>query len=260
MMKDKKWILIVGLLVLMILPLVIQVVPSFFIDITKLERLYPVFSSEQKKFTWVNKKPSHWRNLNGISINLRLAIILSEDWAFYEHAGVDTNQLTKIFSSFLDSGKIKRGGSTISQQLVKNAFLSSERTIARKLKEFILVKRLESRYSKDKILENYLNILHLGKNIYGVERGARYYFNKSAQDIRAREASFMAMLLPSPEKYSESFKNKKLTDFALKRVNSILDKMVLAKAISKEEASIYKKDVFEWERNVFSEEPDSIQL
>lgn len=214
-------------------------------DIEKLHNGYVAYSIENNSeakvsYKVVTKKPKTWKSLNQISTHLVNAVLLSEDWSFYEHDGVDYKQVAEALDDGLN-GKKLRGASTISQQVVKNVFLSSERSYWRKLKEMGITFWLEYKLSKDKILEVYLNIAHWGEGVYGAEGAARYYFSKSAGALNPLEAAYLATLLPSPVRYGESFRKKELTDFARNNINSILDKMVVAKKLSSEEAYRYKR-------------------
>jgi monofunctional biosynthetic peptidoglycan transglycosylase len=140
-----------------------------------------------------------------------------------------------------------RGASTITQQMVKNVFLSESRTIWRKAHEIILSQKVEKVLTKDRILETYLNCIEYGPGIYGIKKAALYYFKKVPSALTPREGAFLAMLLPSPKKYSVSFRKKRLSHFAQMRVKVILKKMRMGKAITREqyESEILQK--FSWE-------------
>lgn len=211
-------------------------------DIAKLKKGYVSHYTKDKEVFYkvVDKRPKGWKSLKDISIHLRNAVILSEDWSFYEHAGVDYRQVVEAVDDGLN-GKRLRGASTISQQVVKNVFLSSERSFWRKTKEWVITYWLEYELTKDKIYEVYLNMVHWGEGIYGVEEAARYYFSKSAFALNPLESAYLATLLPSPVRYGESFRKKELTDFARNNINDILDKMVMAKKLTQEEAYRYKR-------------------
>lgn len=137
------------------------------------------------------------------------AFIATEDKRFYNHGGVDFKGILRAGARNIFSGKLKEGGSTISQQLVKNAYLSGEKTLARKFKEIKLARLLEKRYSKDKILEIYLNTIYFGKGIYGISDAAKRYLGKDVSDIDAAESAILAGVIKSPRKYNpvDNFKN-----------------------------------------------------
>ncbi len=180
-------------------------------------------------------KSSNYVRLSQISPNIRNAIIISEDVSFYNHNGFDTHELKNSLAKNIKKMSFARGGSTITQQLAKNLFLTSEKTLTRKLKEFILTYKIEKKYSKDVILERYLNVIEFGKGIYGVKAASEYYFQKPPSMISPLEAAFLAFLLPNPGKYSVSFKNKELTPFARGRIQDILFKMNHYKKIQPDE-------------------------
>lgn len=173
--------------------------------------------------------------LNNIAPSLRKAVLVTEDSAFYEHNGFDLKELKNSLETNLEKGRFARGGSTITQQLVKNLFLSKEKTLQRKFMEALITLRVERVLSKNEILERYLNVVQFGKDMFGVKAAARAYFNKSASELTVAESAFLAMLLPNPEAYSKSFHMKKLTPFADKRLNQIVDRLYAFHKIDVEE-------------------------
>jgi monofunctional biosynthetic peptidoglycan transglycosylase len=162
-------------------------------------------------------------------------VIISEDAGFYGHHGFDYDEIRNSFKENIAKGAFARGGSTISQQLSKNLFLSKDKSIIRKLKEFIITQRIEQTYKKNVILEKYLNVIELGPHVYGVKDGAQYYFQKTPAAVTPLEGAFLAFLLPNPEKYGVSFKKKELTPFARARLKDILYKMNYYKKITNDE-------------------------
>lgn len=208
-----------------------------FNDIGKLESHYvqvDVLKTGGVNYKIVSKKPRGWVLLKDISLNAKKAIMLSEDWFFYGHDGVDISQLKEATLDAMNGEKL-RGASTISQQVTKNLFLNNDRTIKRKFRELLITLYLEKKVSKDKIFEIYLNIIQYGKGLYGIKSASRKYFKKSPKKLTAKEGAFLAMLLPSPVRYSQSFREKKLTKFAKSTVDKIIDKMVLAKVLTKKQ-------------------------
>ena len=161
--------------------------------------------------------------------------MVSEDWAFYQHHGYDPNQIKEALNKDVAERRFARGASTITQQVAKNVFLDSEKNMGRKLKEFLLAVKIEEKFKKPKILEVYLNVIEFGEGLYGIGPAARFYFSKAPKDLTAKEGAFLAMLLPSPKKYSVSFREKRLTKYARRTVNSILGKLVQARYITEEE-------------------------
>ncbi|MCI5077778.1 transglycosylase domain-containing protein [Oricola sp.] len=130
------------------------------------------------------------------------AVIAIEDKRYYSHFGVDPVGLARAFVTNLTSGRLVQGGSTLTQQLAKNLFLSPDRTVGRKVQEVLLSFWLEHEYSKDQILEMYLNRMYFGSGSYGVEAASRRYFNKSARDVTLPEAALLAGLLKAPSRLS----------------------------------------------------------
>ena len=133
---------------------------------------------------------------------LRNAIIAVEDARFYSHFGVDVRGILRAAYANFRHGRVVEGGSTITQQLAKVLFLTPDRSFSRKVKEALLALELEKRYSKDRLLELYLNQVYMGHGAYGVEAAARMYFGKSVQDLTLPEAALLAALPRSPGNYS----------------------------------------------------------
>src|SRR5687768_15456313 len=124
------------------------------------------------------------------------AVIAAEDRDFYEHSGVSVRGIIRAAWANLTGGEVQQGGSTITQQYVKNAVLEDpERTITRKVKEAVLAIKLERRYSKDEILDFYLNTIYLGRGAYGIEAAARSYFDKHAGELTLGETAFLAGII-----------------------------------------------------------------
>lgn len=135
-------------------------------------------------------------------------VVVAEDSRFYQHEGVDTEAIKKAFEYNWSKGKIVYGGSTISQQTIKNLFLSNSRNPLRKLHELILTYMMEYNVGKKRILEIYLNIAELGKGLYGVEAASRHYFNKPVEEITLDESIELAATLPSPVKHNPDTKTE----------------------------------------------------
>lgn len=163
--------------------------------------------------------------LRSISKHVQNAVIVSEDSAFYQHHGFDWDEMQKSFEKDMDKGVYARGGSTITQQLAKNVYLTQEKSIFRKIREAMITVQLEKTLTKSEILEKYLNVVQFGENLYGVGPAAQFYFHKSAADLTPAEGAFLAFLLPNPKKYSQSFRQKKLTSFAGRQVRVIVDRL-----------------------------------
>ena len=139
--------------------------------------------------------------LSRISPALARAVVVAEDARFYEHAGVDWEAVRDAFEKNWDSGNLRHGGSTITQQLAKNLYLSPRRSPWRKLREWAIAARLEAALSKRRILEIYLNVVEFGPRTFGAEAAARRYFGKPASDLSDLEAATLAAVIPSPRIY-----------------------------------------------------------
>ena len=133
---------------------------------------------------------------------MKSAVVAAEDASFYSHEGLNYFGILRALLVNLRSGRTAQGGSTITQQVVKNVLLTNERTFARKIRELILARRIEQELTKDEILELYLNHIYFGHGRYGIEEAARYYFGKSARDVQLAEAATLAGLVKGPSIYS----------------------------------------------------------
>src|SRR5688572_1995685 len=153
--------------------------------------------------------------------HLKSAFLAAEDAGFYEHEGLDYLGLVRALAKNLAAGRVKQGGSTITQQVVKNVLLDQERSYRRKVRETILAYEIERTLSKDQILAMYMNQLYLGHGRYGVEEAALYYFGKHVDGVDPAESALLAGIISSPEHYSPR-KNEKL---ALERRHYVLSQM-----------------------------------
>lgn len=203
---------------------------------------------ESFEVDFVSEKPKNWITLNEIGPSVKWSTIFSEDWSFYDHEGIDYKQLGIALEESWKEKKLSRGASTITQQVVKNLFLSSERSLTRKINEYILTVLLEKMSNKKWILEQYFNLAQYGDKLYGVKPAAYFYFKKPPSNLSYREAAFLAMLLPSPKRYSQSFRQKQLTNFARRQVGHILDKLVIGHIITKEQRDVEKYRYYAWEK------------
>ncbi len=143
-----------------------------------------------------------WSPLSRISPYAVKAVIIAEDDKFWSHEGFDFEAIQKAIEKDLQKRSFKAGGSTISQQLVKNLYLTPAKNPVRKLKEALLTWRLERNLSKRRIIELYLNVAEWGEGIFGIEAAARHYFGKGADALTAREAAALAVVLPGPLRYN----------------------------------------------------------
>lgn len=170
------------------------------------------------------------------------AFLSAEDDKFFEHKGVDYFGLVRAMFANFKAGRVVQGGSTITQQVAKSLLLTSERSITRKVKDFILAQRIEEKLNKNEILHLYLNQVYLGNGFYGVKAAARGYFKKELKDVTVAEAAMLAGLLVAPGKYSPYVNPVP----AKKRQNYVLERMYKLKKITKEEyeASVKEKTVY----------------
>jgi monofunctional biosynthetic peptidoglycan transglycosylase len=162
-----------------------------------------------------------WVSYTRISQNLKRAVLVAEDDAFWQHEGIDMEQLKISIRNDIEKGKAIRGGSTITQQLAKNLYLSPSRDPVRKLRELIIARRLEAELSKARILEIYLNVIEWGDGIWGAEAAARSYFGTSAASLSAEQAALLAGAIINPRVYSPAHPNARL----LRRQRIILSRM-----------------------------------
>jgi monofunctional biosynthetic peptidoglycan transglycosylase len=141
-----------------------------------------------------------WVEFDTIPNLLKDTIRISEDAAFYQHRGIDFSELKEAIKKNWEKGKYVRGGSTITQQLAKNLYLSPHKSILRKIKEYFIARRLESHLSKIRIFSLYLNIIELGPGIYGVQAASIYYFKKNVAELDLEEIVRLTAVIPKPLK------------------------------------------------------------
>jgi len=162
-----------------------------------------------------------WVDYTKISNHLKRAVIASEDSKFVNHEGFDWEGIEKAYEKNLRKGKLVAGGSTISQQLAKNLFLSSKRTPWRKGEEVIITLMLEKILSKQRILEIYLNVIEWGNGVFGAESAARHYFKTNAASLNRQQAAKLAAMVPNPRFYD----NHRNTRYLNRRTATILARM-----------------------------------
>ncbi len=177
-------------------------------------------------------KNRRWTASGRIPPEMKWAVILAEDSNFYKHEGIDVKAIKQAIKYDLEQKSLKRGASTITQQVAKNVFLSREKTITRKLKELYLAWRMEQDLTKGRILELYLNVVELGPMVYGIGHGSQYYFGKPASAMTPRECAFLAAMLPGPRVAYNPYRN---LGKVLSRSNMILRKLRSNGVISAEE-------------------------
>ena len=191
--------------------------------------LYEIHGEENRTIVLLQDLPEY----------VRQATIAIEDEGFYQHPAFDWRGIVRAIFVNLKTGTITQGGSTITQQFIKKAFLSDERTIPRKIKEIILAIKLERNYSKDQILEFYLNQIPYGSNAYGIEAASKIYFNKHAEDLTLAESALLAALIQAPSYYSPYGNHP---EELMARKDSVLEKMKTYGYIDAEELSRAQKE------------------
>jgi monofunctional biosynthetic peptidoglycan transglycosylase len=152
-----------------------------------------------------------WVPYEKISVNLKRAVIASEDARFLQHEGFDWEGIQAAWEKNLKKGKLVAGGSTISQQLAKNLFLSSKRTPWRKAEEAVITVMLENMMSKRRILEIYLNVIEWGDGVFGAEAAARHYYRIPAKRLNAAQSARLAAMVPNPRFYDKNRNTRALT-------------------------------------------------
>ena len=167
------------------------------------------------------RRVQQWVSDARISPALKRAVLVAEDDAFWRHEGIDFEQLQESIEVDWSRGRFVRGGSTITQQLAKNLYLSPSRNPLRKLRELILARRLEAELTKTRILELYLNVIEWGDGVYGVESAARVYFQKSAAELGPSEAALLAGAIVNPRLLNPARPTKRL----IRRQQLILRRM-----------------------------------
>ncbi len=188
----------------------------------ELRRAQAVAESRKLELRW------DWRPLGKISRYLRAAVIYAEDVNFYRHGGVDWGALEHAVESNWDRGSFSIGGSTITQQLAKNLYLSPRRSLLRKARELLIAFSLEDHLSKQRILELYLNVVEWGDGVFGAEAAARHWFGHSAQRLTPAEAARLAIALPNPIERAPDVRSPALTRKAVRiirmlRMQGLLD-------------------------------------
>lgn len=151
-----------------------------------------------------------WVDYNQIAKSAKQAAIASEDANFVNHHGFDVEGIKLAMELNKKTGEISAGGSTISQQLAKNLFLTSHRSYVRKAEEAVITTMIEKFWDKERILTVYLNVVEFGNGIYGIEAAAQHYFNKSADKLNKDQSALLLSLLPNPKYYEKNLQNKRL--------------------------------------------------
>ena len=232
--------------VLLLIVAILSVVAGFYVAMTRtlpsLELALNISSAETTKIYDDSPDPVLLAELHGLENRqalpagkipqvIRDAVVSIEDERFYEHSGVDFIAILRAVWANITHGEIVQGGSTITQQLIKNAFITDEQTLDRKLREAALAYELEKQWSKEKILNEYLNIIYFGEGAYGVEAASLTYFGVHASDLTTAEAALLAGLPQAPSAYSP----RRNPDAALGRRDAVLNKMYQQSYITSQE-------------------------
>ena len=199
------------------------------LDIKNVNSFYLYTINNELYFQGSGEK--EWVNINKISPNIINATINIEDKKFYQHHGFDILRITKAFFNNIKAGKIVEGASTITQQYAKNLYLDFDKTLKRKIDELWYTIQIETHYSKDDILEGYLNTINYGHGIYGIKNASKFYFNKDPIDLSLKEACILANIPKSPNNYSP-INNYELSN---KRAEKALKSLLKDKIITKDE-------------------------
>ncbi|MFT6106625.1 MAG: penicillin-binding protein 1A [Rickettsiales bacterium] len=188
------------------------------------KQVVEILYSGGNKITTLGDLYANQITFNQIPAHLIDAVVATEDRKFFNHSGYDLGGIARAFLVNFKAGRIVQGGSTITQQLAKRMFLKSEKTIKRKIQEFVLALRLEGTFSKEQILALYLNRAYFGSGNYGIANASRYYFGKKVENLNLNESAMLAGILKAPSKLSPK-NNYKL---AQKRTNQVIENMANA--------------------------------
>jgi monofunctional biosynthetic peptidoglycan transglycosylase len=223
-LKWLKWLILVPLLLVTLIQLYFAVQIWWWVDHNPASTSF--MRAQQAALREKNPKANIqqlWVPYARISNNLKRAIIASEDANFSDHDGVDWEALQKAYDKNAKKRKVVSGGSTITQQLAKNLFLSGSRSYLRKGQELVITFMLETLMDKERIFEIYLNVVEFGTGTFGAEAAARHYYGVSAANLGAAQAAKLAVMLPNPrffDKHRDSGYLARRTDVILRRMNS----------------------------------------
>jgi monofunctional glycosyltransferase len=217
-----------SLFILLAAIFLLQIIFLPYSDVKQLKTKNPGETAFMREFADLAKKenrPFHkkqnWVSLKSIPKDAVDAVVVAEDGTFWWHGGFDWFEFKESVERNFEEGKAARGASTITQQLVKNLYLSSSKNPLRKLKEWILTWYMEQQLSKSRILEIYFNVIEWGDGVYGIEAASQYYFDKPASDLNKDECTRLAAIIPSPRKHRADVDSK----YVLRRSKLILERM-----------------------------------
>lgn len=174
---------------------------------------------------WLNNQHPHWTPIDIVSRHTLHAIITAEDARFLQHNGLDYVEIKKSLELNMEKGGYVRGASTITQQVVKMGFLSSEKSLFRKIQEALGALLVEKILNKDEILEWYINLAEFGDGVFGIRQAARHYFKTDPELLTIQQSTHLALVLPSPNLWSKGLRQKRLTEFGHERFQHIIERM-----------------------------------
>jgi hypothetical protein len=173
----------------------------------------------------VGRGRENWVTFNDLPYLLKRCILVSEDSTFFFHKGVELEEMRTAIQSSIETGEKARGGSTLTQQLIKNLFLSRDRTALRKLQELLLTFYLESNLSKEYLFELYVNLIEWGPEIYGVYDASQHYFGRPPKKLTPKEMAYLATIIPGPLLYHKQWERDRVSNKTNGRVNALLERL-----------------------------------
>lgn len=217
------------------------------LDSYKYPSLSKCFKASVSGKTLCNKSMNYVQ-LDHVSPYFLDAVIMSEDDKFYLHNGFDWKEFKNSMLVNLRKFSFVRGGSTITQQLVKNVYLDQSKNIYRKIKEAYIANQVERKYSKKLILEKYVNAIEFGKDIWGIKEAAGFYFGAHPRDLGVLESLYLVILLPSPIRYSKSYEKGELTSYQKNRIKTLLRRLKRRGSVDPDYAEFLEEDIanFPW--------------
>ena len=199
--------------------------------LTNLNSQVEIFDTNNNQLSYTSTSGQTAVSLKDLPDYVKNAFIAIEDKNFYNHKGLNFKRIIMATFNNILSGYTKEGGSTISQQLIKNVHLTNDKTLKRKIQEAFLTSKLEEQYTKDEIMQTYLNVIYFGHSIIGVENAAQVYFNKKAKDLTIAQSAILAGIIKSPSYYSPITNHKA----CLERRNVVLSEMLKENYITENE-------------------------
>ncbi len=204
---------------------------------------YPLTKEGRKKEPLVVGPGTRgWQRYARIPYIQRRAVLVSEDSTFFYHHGIEIEEMRKAIQQAIQSGKRARGGSTLTQQLVKNLFLTRDRTALRKLQELMMTFQMESVLSKAEIFELYMNLIEWGPDIYGLYRASKYYFGQKPQNLTPRQMVYLAAIIPNPVRLHQGFLKNRGGSRARSKVKFILGRLNRLGQLDDEDFELAKKE------------------